>query len=71
MNAPAAIASADHAPLLHFAPRLLLLSEDPAAVLIPKEKRLRDRAHLEFVARQFLARGARAWIDRTLVVAAA
>jgi 3-isopropylmalate/(R)-2-methylmalate dehydratase large subunit len=32
VNAPAAIASADHAPLLHFAPRLLLLSEDPAAV---------------------------------------
>lgn len=32
MNAPAAIASADPAPALHFAPRLLLLSEDPAAV---------------------------------------
>lgn len=32
MIAPAAIASADPAPVLHFAPRLLLLSEDPAAV---------------------------------------
>ncbi len=32
MIAPAAIASADPAPVLHFAPGLLLLSEDPAAV---------------------------------------